>query len=51
LAQLRGKHRMRLLVKGQRREDVRRAASRALDPLPGNPGVEVQVDIDPLDML
>lgn len=51
LAQLRGKHRMRLLVKGETREDVRRAAARALEPLPGAPGVEVQVDVDPLDML
>lgn len=51
LAQLRGKHRFRLLIKGQRREDVRRAAERALEPLTGFPGVEVQVDVDPLDML
>jgi len=51
LAQLRGKHRMRLLVKGELREDVRAAAARALEPLAGFPGVEVVVDIDPLDML
>jgi primosomal protein N' (replication factor Y) len=51
LAQLRGKHRMRLLVKGELREDVRTAAARALEPMPGFPGVEVIVDIDPLDML
>jgi primosomal protein N' (replication factor Y) len=51
LAQLRGKHRVRLLVKGELREDVRTAAASALEPLPGFPGVEVIVDIDPLDML
>jgi len=50
LAQLRGKHRLRLLIKGERREDVRRAAARALEP-PGFRGVEVVVDVDPLDML
>ncbi len=51
LAQLRGKHRLRLLVKGERREDVRAAAARALEPLAGFPGVEVAVDVDPYDML
>ena len=52
LAQLRGKHRMRMLVKGDRREDVRAIAATALDPLPkGLPGIEVIVDPDPLDML
>jgi primosomal protein N' (replication factor Y) len=51
LAQLRGKHRQRLLVKGVRREDVRAAAARALEPLTGHPDVEVIVDVDPLDML
>jgi primosomal protein N' (replication factor Y) len=51
LSQLRGKHRFRLLVKGERREDVRAAAERALEPLAGFPGVEVLVDVDPLDML
>jgi primosomal protein N' (replication factor Y) len=51
LAQLRGKHRFRLLVKGEREEDVREAASRALEALPGFPGVEVLVDVAPLDML
>jgi primosomal protein N' (replication factor Y) len=51
LAQIRGKHRFRLLVKGEREEDVRAAAARALEPLEGFPGVEVVVDVDPLDML
>lgn len=51
LAQLRGKHRQRLLIKGERREDVRAAAAVALRPLSGFPGVEVLVDVDPLDML
>jgi len=51
LAQLRGKHRQRLLIKGDRREDVRAAAERALEPLQGHPDVEVIVDVDPLDML
>ena len=51
LAQLRGKHRIHLLIKGHRREDVRRAAARALEPVPGVRGVDVQVDVDPLDML
>ena len=51
LAQLRGKHRYRLLLKGEHGPSVRAAAARALDPLPGFPGVEVTVDVDPLDML
>lgn len=51
LAQLRGKHRFRLLVKGEREEDVRSVAARALESLPGFPGVEVVVDVGPLDML
>lgn len=51
LSQLRGKHRARLLIKGEHREDVRRIAAAALEPLPGVSGVEVIVDIDPLDML
>jgi primosomal protein N' (replication factor Y) len=51
LAQLRGKHRLRLLIKGELREDVRAAAARALEPLTGHPDVEVIVDTDPLDML
>jgi hypothetical protein len=40
-----------LLIKGNRREDVRAAAERALEPLTGHPDVEVVVDVDPLDML
>ncbi len=51
LAQLRGKHRQRLLIKGELREDVRHAAARALEPVTGHPDVEVIVDVDPLDML
>lgn len=51
LAQIRGKHRVHLLLKGDRREDVRAAAARALEPLPSPGEVEVQVDVDPLDML
>jgi primosomal protein N' (replication factor Y) len=51
LAQLRGKHRHRLLVKGERADDVRTVAARALDPLPGRGSVEVVVDVDPLDMM
>jgi primosomal protein N' (replication factor Y) len=50
LARLRGKHRYRLLVKGQRREDVRRAVEAALEP--GVPqDVDATIDVDPLDML
>jgi len=51
LAQIRGKHRIRLLLKGDRREDVRVAAARALEPLPSAGQTDVQVDVDPLDML
>ena len=51
IAQLRGKHRVHLLVKGSRREDVRAAAERALEPLSGFTDVDVVVDIDPMDML
>ncbi len=52
LAQLRGKHRVRLLIKGERREDVRRVAAAAQEPLPkGFAGIDVVVDPDPLDML
>jgi primosomal protein N' (replication factor Y) len=51
LAQIRGKHRLRILVKGEREDDVRAAAARALEPLEGFPGVEVLVDVAPLDML
>jgi primosomal protein N' (replication factor Y) len=51
LAQIRGKHRIRLLLKGDRRVDVRVAAARALDPLPAGGRTDVQVDVDPLDML
>ena len=51
LAQLRGKHRYRLLVKGERDEDVRTVAARALEALPGFPGVEILVDVAPLDMM
>jgi primosomal protein N' (replication factor Y) len=51
LAQLKGKHRLRLLVKGERRDDVREVASRALEPISGHPDVEVIVDVDPMDML
>jgi primosomal protein N' (replication factor Y) len=51
LARLRGKHRIRLLVKGTRRDDVRRAAEVALRPLSGYAEVEVVVDVDPVDML
>lgn len=50
LPQLRGKHRLRILVKAERREDL----LEALQPLreaPGKAGVEVLVDIDPYDML
>ncbi|MEZ5063837.1 MAG: primosomal protein N' [bacterium] len=50
IARLRGKHRVRILVKGEHRDDVRRAAARAIEP-PGFPGVEVIVDVDPMDML
>ena len=52
LAQLRGKHRIRLLVKGESREDVLVCAARALEPLPsGLSGVEVVVDTDPVNMM
>jgi primosomal protein N' (replication factor Y) len=51
LAQIRGKHRLRILVTGEREDDVRAAAARALEPLEGFPGVEVVVDVAPLDML
>jgi primosomal protein N' (replication factor Y) len=51
IAKLRGKHRLRLLIKGERREDVRIAAARALAPLTGFSDVEIVVDVDPLDML
>ncbi|MGQ0720567.1 MAG: replication restart helicase PriA [Candidatus Eiseniibacteriota bacterium] len=51
LAQLRGKFRFRLLIKGERREDVREAAAVALEAAPRKSGVEVVVDPDPLDML
>ncbi len=51
IARLRGKHRLRLLIKGERREDVRAVALPAKQPLPGYSDVEVIVDIDPLDML
>jgi primosomal protein N' (replication factor Y) len=51
LAQLRGKFRFRLLIKGERREDVREAAAAALEAAPRKGGVEVVVDPDPLDML
>jgi primosomal protein N' (replication factor Y) len=51
LAQLRGKFRFRLLVKGERREEVRAAAAAALEASPRKGGVEIVVDPDPLDML
>ncbi|MFN8177476.1 MAG: primosomal protein N' [bacterium] len=51
LAQIRGKHRLRILVKGEREDEVRAAAARALEPLEGFPGVEIVVDVAPLDML
>jgi primosomal protein N' (replication factor Y) len=51
LPQLRGKHRVRLLVKGEDAADVRRVASRALETVNGVGDVEVIVDVDPLDML
>ena len=50
LPQLRGKHRLRILVKAQRREDLL-AALLPLREAPSKGGVEVLVDIDPLDML
>jgi primosomal protein N' (replication factor Y) len=51
LSQLRGKHRVRILVKGDDAGDVRAIASRALEPVPGARDVDVIVDVDPLDML
>ncbi|HMB69905.1 MAG TPA: helicase-related protein, partial [bacterium] len=51
LSQIRGKHRFRLLLKGDRRADVRTAAARALEPLSSSGRTDVQVDVDPLDML
>jgi primosomal protein N' (replication factor Y) len=51
LAQLRGKHRVRILVKAERREDLLDALATVRDPLPGIPDVEVLVDVDPADML
>jgi primosomal protein N' (replication factor Y) len=51
LAKLRGKHRLRLLIKGERREDVRACAARALETPSRASGVEIVVDVDPVDML
>ncbi len=51
LAQLRGKHRQRILVKASRREDLVAAVLPARQSLPGRTDVEVVVDVDPLDML
>jgi primosomal protein N' (replication factor Y) len=51
LAQIRGKWRFRLLVKGDDREHVRTIVSEALGPLGGFSDVDVSVDVDPLDML
>jgi len=50
LPQLRGKHRLRILVKAERREDLLTALLPLRDG-PGRAGVEVLVDIDPHDML
>ncbi len=51
LAQLRGKHRMRLLVKAERRSDLLAALLPAREPFTGYSDVEVLVDVDPTDML
>jgi primosomal protein N' (replication factor Y) len=51
IAQVRGKHRFHLLVKGRRRADVRRVALAARGAIAGYADVEVQVDVDPVSML
>jgi primosomal protein N' (replication factor Y) len=51
IAQVRGQHRFRLLIKGERREDVRAVAAAARGGVSKYPEVEVAIDIDPLDML
>lgn len=50
LPQLRGKHRLRILVKAERREDLLTALL-PLREASGRAGIEVVVDIDPHDML
>jgi len=51
LAQLRGKHRMRLLVKASRREDLLEALAPLRTAPPSSGDVEVLVDVDPASML
>jgi primosomal protein N' (replication factor Y) len=51
LPQLKGKHRVRILVKAERREDLLAALSPIRDRSKGRADVEVLVDVDPYDML
>ena len=52
LALLRGRHRVRLLVHGERRADLQRFAREMLDKGPKLRGqIRVQVDIDPQSFL
>jgi primosomal protein N' (replication factor Y) len=50
LGQLRGKHRLRILLKAERREDLL-AALHPLREAPPRAGVEILIDVDPQDML